>query len=84
MNEAVTDMMYVPVILEINLDNYYGKTGNTILIKATGDFMVASVTVEIYDRDGSFIEGGNAQQTKMVLNEHTQQLPVAIIFTVLK
>ena len=38
----------------------HGKPGDTILIKATDDFMVASVTVEIYDRDGSFIEGGNA------------------------
>ena len=31
-----------------------------ILIKATDDFMVVSVTVEIQDRDGCFIEGGNA------------------------
>ena len=60
LNVAVADMMHAPVIHEINLDNYYGKPGDTILIKATDDFMVASVTVEIYDRNGGFIEGGNA------------------------
>jgi len=60
LNVAVADMMNAPVIHEINLANYYGKTGDTIIIKATDDFMVAAITIEIHDNDGSLIEGGKA------------------------
>ena len=59
-NIAVADMMNAPDIEEIDLSAYTGKPGDTISIKATDDFKVTAVTVEIYNADGSVVEKGSA------------------------
>lgn len=59
-NIAVADLLNAPNIEEINLSGYTGKTGEIIKIKVYDDFKVASVSVHIYNADGSLVEEGNA------------------------
>ena len=59
-NIAVADMLHAPDIEEINLAGYTGKPGDIITIKATDDFKVLAVMVEIHNADGSMVESGNA------------------------
>jgi len=59
-NVAVADLFHAPDIEEIDLSAYTGKPGDIISIKATDDFKVTAVMVEIYNADGSVVEKGNA------------------------
>ncbi|MDD3077779.1 MAG: hypothetical protein PHH37_01575 [Paludibacter sp.] len=60
-NVAVADFMQAPDIIEINVNNYTGKTGDTITIMVKDDFMVFEVVVTIFNKDGTEVESGNAQ-----------------------
>lgn len=59
-NVAVADLLNAPHIEEINLSNYNGNIGDTIIVRATDDFQVATVRVIINKADGSLVEQGNA------------------------
>jgi hypothetical protein len=59
---AVEDFMSSPVVKQIDIRNYNGTAGSTVLIRAIDDFRVVSVKVEIYDASGSLQESGNAVQ----------------------
>lgn len=59
-NVAVADMLQAPKIEQIDLSGYTGQIGDTIRVRAYDDFKVASVTVHIYNADGSLVEEGNA------------------------
>lgn len=61
-NIAVADFFNAPDIQSIDLTNYFGEVGDTILIKVTDDVKVESVQVEIMNADGSLVERGNAVQ----------------------
>lgn len=60
-NVAVADFMCVPEIRNIDMTDYKGEVGNQIIIRATDDFMVRGVKVEIQKGDGSLIELGDAK-----------------------
>ncbi|GET49099.1 hypothetical protein RCZ02_19300 [Capnocytophaga felis] len=59
-NVAVADMLQAPKIEQIDLSGYTGQVGDTIKVRAYDDFKVTSVTVHIYNSDGSLVEEGNA------------------------
>jgi len=61
-NVAVADFFYAPNIQSIDLSNYAGAVGNTIVITVTDDFKVVAVRVKIYNADGSLVEEGEAAQ----------------------
>jgi hypothetical protein len=58
---AVSDYLHAPKIHEIQAENYSGEPGEIIRIRATDDFMVASVSVTITGGDNHVIEEGEAQ-----------------------
>lgn len=57
---ALADFLNAPEIEEIDVSNFVGDSGNTILIRATDDFMVKSVEVTITNEDGTLVEQGEA------------------------
>ncbi|ATA90845.1 hypothetical protein CGC56_00825 [Capnocytophaga canimorsus] len=59
-NVAVADMLQAPKIEQIDLSAYTGQVGDTIKVRVYDDFKVASVSVHIYNSDGSLMEEGNA------------------------
>lgn len=59
-NVAVADLLNAPKIESINVSNYKGIIGDTIIIRATDDFKVVSVKVIIQNADGSLVEEGEA------------------------
>jgi hypothetical protein len=59
---AVGDFLKAPNLKEVDVSKYTGKKGDTIEVKATDDFKVASVSIAIYNVDGSLVEQGNAVQ----------------------
>ncbi|ATA75210.1 hypothetical protein [Capnocytophaga sp. H2931] len=59
-NVAVADLLNAPKIESINVSNYKGNAGDTIVIRATDDFKVVSVKVIIQNADGSLVEEGEA------------------------
>ncbi|MFJ1490117.1 hypothetical protein [Capnocytophaga canis] len=59
-NVAVADLLNAPKIESINVSNYKGSAGDTIVIRATDDFKVVSVKVIIQNADGSLVEEGEA------------------------
>jgi len=59
-NVAVADFFRAPDIDEVDLRDYSGAVGDTIRVRATDDFQVAQVTVEIRNADGSLVELGAA------------------------
>jgi len=59
-NVAMADKMKAPEIQEVNVVAYTGKIGDVIVVKATDDFKVTQVTVEIQHPDGSLVEKGDA------------------------
>ena len=61
-SRALEDFVNPPKVTVINTRSYAGVAGDTIIIRATDDFRVASVLVEIYAADGSLLEKGNATQ----------------------
>ena len=59
-NVAVADFFHAPDIESVDLSQYTGQPGDTILIRATDDFMVKEVKVTITNADGSLVEKGDA------------------------
>ena len=60
-NLAIGDKMNPPEIHEIHIGRYTGEPGEVIRIRATDDFKVASVSVEISTPDHKLVETGEAQ-----------------------
>ena len=65
-NVAVADYFNAPNIKDVDVSLYTGKSGDLITIKATDDFRVTSVSVAIYNEDGSEVEHGVAVQKNKV------------------
>lgn len=59
-NVAVADFLQAPDIDSVDLSGYTGKVGEKIIILATDDFAVTSVTVNISNADGTLVEDGAA------------------------
>ena len=59
---ALKDSMNSPVVHYIKADDYTGKIGETITIKATDDFKAVRVAVTILDSKGKKIESGDARR----------------------
>ena len=59
-NVAVADFLKAPDILEINVSNYTGAVGDTIVVIVKDNFKVETVTVDIANADGSEVESGAA------------------------
>jgi hypothetical protein len=57
---CVADFLNAPVVDEIDLAGYTGKTGDTIQIRASDDIEVAGVTVAISAQGGAVLEEGAA------------------------
>jgi hypothetical protein len=57
---AVADFLNAPVVDEIDLSAYTGKIGDTISVRASDDYKVASVGIAIRDQGGSLLESGAA------------------------
>ena len=56
-NVAVADFLNAPDIVHVDLSKYEGNPGDTILVDATDDFAVESVTVKIVNENGVVEEG---------------------------
>jgi hypothetical protein len=63
-NLAIVDCLGAPKVLEINVDNWTGKIGQIIRVKARDNVMVARVTVVIRAAKGSLLEAGEAVQSE--------------------
>ena len=59
---ALTDWFEAPKVLEINVDGWTGKIGQTIRVKARDNLMVARVTLVIRDAEENVLEMGEALQ----------------------
>ena len=57
---AVTDYLNAPRVHFIETADYLGNVGDTILVKATDDFMVTGVKIVITGSDGIVLEKGDA------------------------
>lgn len=62
-NLAVADFFNAPDIDSIDVSEYSGNAGDRILVTATDDFAVKSVSVRIVNADGSLVEDGEAVQS---------------------
>jgi len=63
-NLAIVDCLGAPKVLEINVDNWTGKIGQNIRVKARDNVMVARVTIVIRAADGNLLEAGEAVQSE--------------------
>jgi hypothetical protein len=61
---ALADWFCGPKVLEINVDNWTGEIGQTILVKARDNLKVARVSVVIRDAAEKVLETGEAVQTE--------------------
>ncbi|RPJ23549.1 MAG: hypothetical protein EHM33_20580 [Chloroflexi bacterium] len=61
---ALIDWFGVPEVLEINVDRWTGKPGQTIRVKARDNVLVAGVTVVIRDAGDNALEIGEAMQSE--------------------
>jgi hypothetical protein len=61
-NLAIRDFYNAPEIHTLKVDEYTGKAGQKITVRATDDFRVYKVVVAIYSASGTLIEEGNALQ----------------------
>lgn len=61
-NVAMRDFFNPPDIKEVDVNGYNGSAGSYILITAEDDFMMASVSVCIYDSHDNLVEKGAAVQ----------------------
>jgi hypothetical protein len=61
---ALADWFEAPRVLEINVDSWTGKIGQTIRVKARDNVMVTRVTVVIRDSEENVLEIGEAQQSE--------------------
>jgi hypothetical protein len=59
-NIAVMDALQAPVVESIQADNYIGRVGDPIIVRATDDFKVAAVVVSVHNQAGNLVEQGNA------------------------
>lgn len=57
---AVTDYLKAPEIKSVDTSEYVGAIGDVLAIKATDDFKVTSVKVDIRDAANNLIERGDA------------------------
>lgn len=57
---AVGDYLKVPTIKPLDLSNYQGRIGDTIVIRATDDIGLADLDVKISAQTGDLIEQGKA------------------------
>ena len=60
-NLAIRDALLAPVVESIDLDNYTGKPGQWVRVKATDDFRVVEVRVSLHGPASEFIEEGIAE-----------------------
>jgi hypothetical protein len=63
-NLAIVDWLGAPKVLEINVDDWIGKIGQTIRVKARDNVMVARVEVVIRDANEKVLEMGTAVQSE--------------------
>ena len=61
---ALADWFCVPKVLEINVDDWTGKIGQTIRVKARDNIRVARVSVVIRDTEQNVLEMGEAVQSE--------------------
>jgi hypothetical protein len=61
---AIIDWFSAPKVLEMNVDRWTGKPGQTIRVKARDNVGVVSVSVVIQDAEGNVLEMGDAVQAK--------------------
>jgi hypothetical protein len=61
---ALADWFVAPKVLEIDVDNWTGKIGQTIRVKARDNVMVARVSVVIRDEEENVLEMGEAVQSE--------------------
>jgi len=59
---AFQDYLNPPVVHYIRLYRYTGKAGDVITVKATDDFHVEAVKIEVFDRTGKSLESGKAER----------------------
>jgi hypothetical protein len=59
-SRAMADFLNLPVVKNIGTRDYKGTVGDKIVIRATDDYRVTSVLVEIYAASGTLLETGNA------------------------
>lgn len=59
---AHQDFLHPPVVHYVSVYNYSGAVGDIITVKATDDFRVESVLVEVIDKDGKSLEKGEAKR----------------------
>jgi hypothetical protein len=59
---ALTDCLNPPIVHYVKTSGYSGAIGSLIRIKATDDFRVTAVKVEMTSADGNVLEKGNAEK----------------------
>jgi hypothetical protein len=59
-SRALEDFMSLPEVQSIEARKYKGIVGDTIVARATDDFRVVSVRMEIYSANGTLLEAGDA------------------------
>ena len=59
---ALRDFLSAPVVQQIENGQYTGQQGSVITVRATDDFRVTEVCMEIYMADGTLLETGQAVQ----------------------
>lgn len=57
---ALADCLSVPKIRNVATSRYKGAIGDVIVVRATDDFMVASVKVQVFSPNGDVVEEGDA------------------------
>ena len=63
---AMSDYLNAPKVLDIDATGYKGVVGDEILIKATDDFKVTTVRVDLTNAAGALIESGSAVQDPII------------------
>jgi len=61
-NLACRDFMKPPEVQRIDVDNYNGKAGTTITVKAKDDFEINGVEIRIFDVEGELLDQGFAKK----------------------
>jgi hypothetical protein len=63
-NLAISDWFGSPKVLQINVDQWTGKIGQTIRVKARDNVKVARVSLVIRDANNNILEAGEAVQSE--------------------
>jgi hypothetical protein len=74
---ALSDYLNAPEVKHIDPAGYRGAVGNIIRLKATDDFMVTRVFIEITDASGALIEEGDAVREARTLDRWTYKATVS-------